>query len=307
MLVAFIAGLAIAVAALYFTGVIGDAWQTMRSAKPLPLLLVVVTGMTLPIVHALRWRVVMRSMDVEILPSDAADITVSSSLLNYASPGFVGASAKAILANRTQQAPFRATALSIAFEHSLDLTLMVISSAAAILILGPSRFRDALEPLERYANVATAIVSLIVLLIVTLVVLKYGLWRYVQNAFRTVVTIGRRVDTRQVALLSLIYWLLQVVVGLLLFWSLSLPLNPVNIVAIVTIPTLAGMLAPVPGGVGVREAATLALTTVTGVGATALLSLAILQRVLLIGSLPLSLAIIRLERKFGPSDWHIRS
>lgn len=302
MLVVFIGGLLLAAGVLYFTGVLGNAWETIRSAKWFPLLLVVIVGMTLPIVHALRWRVVMRSMGDHVRPTDAADITVSSALLNYASPGFVGASAKAILANRTQRIPYRDSALSIAFEHSLDLTLMVISSALTILILGPSRFSDALEPLQRYATLATGIVSLVALLIIVAVVIRFGLWRYVLTAIETVKVIGRNVDVRMVALLSLLYWFLQIVVGALLFWSLQLPLEPINIIAVITIPSLAGMLAPVPGGIGVREAVTLALTTVTGVGASALLSLAILQRVLLVAALPLSLGLIRLARKLHPAS-----
>jgi uncharacterized membrane protein YbhN (UPF0104 family) len=60
---------------------------------------------------------------------------------------------------------------------------------------------------------------------------------------------------------------------------------------------LAGMLAPVPGGVGVREAVIVALTTVTGVSAGTLVTLAIIQRVLLVSALPLSLGVLRLARR----------
>ena len=60
------------------------------------------------------------------------------------------------------------------------------------------------------------------------------------------------------------------------------------------------MLAPLPGGVGVKEAVTVALTTVTGISAVTLVTLALVQRVLLVAALPLSLGLVRIVRKVAP-------
>jgi len=97
--------------------------------------------------------------------------------------------------------------------------------------------------------------------------------------------------------LTLLYWSLQVVVIGLLFWALGIDFTIIYVLGVATVPGLAGMLAPLPGGVGVREAVTVALTTVTGISAATLVTLAIAQRVLLVAALPLSLGLVRIVRR----------
>src|SRR5690606_9488012 len=104
------------------------------------------------------------------------------------------------------------------------------------------------------------------------------------------------VNWATVGSLTLLYWVAQVVVVWLLLWSLRLPAGPGTVLALGTLPLLTGQLAPVPGGVGVREATMVALAGVTGVSAAGMLGLAVLQRVLLVAALPLSLLALRLAR-----------
>ena len=295
--VVFWIGLLVAAAALWLTGVFGDAWSGLRGAEPLPLVFVVFVGMALPLVHAWRWQVVMQSLDVSLSVGEASDMTVSSALLNYASPGFVGASAKAVLANQERDVPYRASALSIGFEHSLDLGLMVITSAIAVLIIGPSAFRRAASPLEGLASAASVLIAFAVLMLAAALVWRFRLYRYAFSMVSTARQLGQRVNRTAVGLLTLLYWFLQVVVVGLLFWALGIDLVPIDIFAISTVPVLAGMLAPVPGGVGVREAVIVALTAVTGATAGTLVTLAIVQRVLLVAALPLSLILVRVARR----------
>ena len=87
------------------------------------------------------------------------------------------------------------------------------------------------------------------------------------------------------------------VVVVLLFWALHIDIDITNALAVATLPLLAGMLAPVPGGIGAREAVTVALAAATNIGAAQLLSLAVLQRVLLVGALPLALLAVRGARR----------
>ncbi|MEZ4572586.1 MAG: lysylphosphatidylglycerol synthase transmembrane domain-containing protein [Thermomicrobiales bacterium] len=294
---AFWAGLLIAIVVLWATGVMADAWQGLRDARPLPLVLVVIVGMALPLVHAWRWQVVMRSLDVPLSIGEVSDITVSSALLNYASPGFVGASAKAVLANQTRSVPYHASALSIGFEHSLDLGLMAITSALAILIIGPSAFRDAIPSLSGTAAFLLVAALVAVLFVGIFVARRFRLMRHIEQLIESARQLGRRVNRSEVGGLTFLYWVLQVIVVGLLFWALGINIVIVDVLAIATVPVLAGMLAPVPGGVGVREAVIVALTAVTGATTATLLTLAIVQRVLLVSALPLSLALVRVARR----------
>jgi uncharacterized membrane protein YbhN (UPF0104 family) len=99
--------------------------------------------------------------------------------------------------------------------------------------------------------------------------------------------------------LTLLYWLVQVAVVALLLWALRLPESARTVLALATLPLLAGQLAPLPGGIGAREATIVALAGATGVSATGLLGLAVLQRVLLVAALPLALALLRLTDARG--------
>ena len=289
-------GIVVALGALWFSGVLDDAWDGVRTAKPLPLVLVVLIGMASPLVHAWRWKVVMQSLDVDLSIGEACDITVSSSLVNYASPGFVGASAKAVLANQTRSVPYSSSALSIGFEHTLDLSLMAISAGLVILIIGPEAFREAATPLESLASIGFLIIALVVIAIAVGLAWKLGALHYLRRMASSARQLGVKVNRLAVGFLTFLYWFLQVVVGGLMFWALGIDFNPIDVLAIVTVPSVAGMLAPLPGGVGVKEAVTVALTTVTGIGAATLITLALVQRVLLVASLPLSLGLVRLVR-----------
>jgi uncharacterized membrane protein YbhN (UPF0104 family) len=294
--VVFVVGLLVATALLWITGVLADTWDGLVDAQPLPLALVVVVGMTLPLVHAWRWQVVMRSLGVSLTLGEACDITVSSALINYASPGFVGASAKAVLANQTRSVPYSSSALSIGFEHTLDLTLMAASAGVAILIIGPAAFRDAASPLQGLASAGVVAGGLAIVAIALTLAWRFGALRYIRSLGGAARTLGRQVNPYAVGVLTLLYWFLQIVVTGLMFWALGIDFIVIDVLGVVTVPGLAGMIAPLPGGVGVREAVTVALTTVTGIGAATLVTLAIVQRVLLVASLPLSLGLVRIAR-----------
>ncbi len=297
--IAFWVGLVIAIAALWLTGILEDAWNGLRGAELIPLIFVVCAGIVLPIIHAWRWKVVMRSLDQHLSIGEASEITVSSALLNYASPGFVGASAKALLANQTRSIPYRLSALAIAFEHTLDLGMMALTSLVVILIIGPSAFSDVTSPLQGLTALIV-IGAVIGIAVVGLVVAwRLGALRKVREMMSSAGQMGRQVNRSEVIALSILYLLLQILVVALLFWALGIPMMLIDIVAIATVPILAGMLAPVPGGVGVREAVIVALATVTVATPGELLTLAIIQRVLLVAALPLALAIVRLVRRFA--------
>jgi uncharacterized membrane protein YbhN (UPF0104 family) len=294
---AFWLGLAAAVLALWLSGQAGDAWDVVRAAWLLPLLLVVAIGMALPVVHALRWALVMRALGTGVPLPLAADLTVSASLVNYAGPGYLGAPAKAFLANRAIAAPWSRSLLSMAFEQGLDFLVLLAGSAVAITLLGPEGLAGLVPHTSRAEQVA-----MLALLVVLALLIALG-WRQARRGTDRVVAafraLGGRVDRGPVGALTIAYWLAQAAVVWLLLLALHLPADAVTVLSLSTIPLLVGQLAPLPGGVGAREAAIVALSGATGASASELLGLAVLQRVLLVAALPLSLGLLRLARAAG--------
>ena len=78
--------------------------------------------------------------------------------------------------------------------------------------------------------------------------------------------------------------------------AISAAATPTTVVSLSTIPLLLGQVVPLPGGIGVREAAIVALSVPVGISSGGLLGLAILQRVLLVVALPVALLAVRLVR-----------
>lgn len=299
--IVFWAGLTAALLALWLSGQAFEAWQSLADARITLLLTVIVLGMTLPVIHAWRWRVVMTALGHSMTTATAAGLTVSASLINYATPGFLGAPAKAILANRAERVPIRTSLVSIALEQGLDFLLLVATSALVILYIGPARFSGLLSlggwlP-SPAVGLAVALAGVVIIGIIGRGRIT-RLARRIRGAFEQA---RDNVNWATVVSLTLLYWLAQVAVVGVLLWAFGLPVNAVNVLALGTLPLLAGQLAPVPGGVGVREATMVALSGVTGVGASSLLGLAVLQRVLLVAALPLSLLAIRLVKLAGSS------
>lgn len=299
--VAFWVGLAAALLVLWLSGQAEEAWRSLSGVR-LPLLVaIIVIGMALPLIHAWRWRVVMCALGHPITPGTAAGLTVSASLINYATPGFLGAPAKAILANRAERIPVGRSLVAIALEQGLDFLLLVISSVLVVLYIGPARFSGLLS-LGGWLPSPAIGIAVVALAVVILGVTGRDRIARVAGGIRGAFEQARdQVNWGEVAGLTLLYWLAQVAVVGVLLWALRLPVDLATVLALGTLPLLAGQLAPVPGGVGVREATMVALSGVTGVSAASLLGLAVLQRVLLVAALPLSLLAIRVARLTGVS------
>ena len=296
--VAFWLGLTVALLALWLSGQAGRAWDVVRDARLAALPLVIMFGVALPIIHAIRWRIVMRALGTDVSPLLAADLTVSASLVNYASPGYLGAPAMAFLANRTAGAPWSRSLLSLAFEQGLDFLVLLAGSAVALALLGPDRIGDIVPELGQTAQLGIGLLAVIggaLFLLVGRDRIARGAKRIVE-AFRA---LGGRVDWRIIGILTLAKWLAQAAVVGLLLWALRLPTDLTTLLSLATLPLLIGQLVPLPGGVGAREAAIVALSGATGAGAAGLLGLAVLQRVLLVAALPLSLGMLRLARAAG--------
>jgi uncharacterized membrane protein YbhN (UPF0104 family) len=291
---AFWLGLAAALLALWWSGQAGRAWQQTRDARLAPLALVLALGMALPWIHARRWVELLRGVGTRLPAREAAGFTISASLVNYASPGFLGAPAKAVLARQGAGVPLGRSAVTMAVEQGLDFLVLLAGSALALFVVGPELLGD-LRPSGGASALELTLVGAAGVVALTFAVLARrrvaSIGRRVLAAFHE---LGRGVDRPRVAALTLLYWLAQAAVVALLLWALRLPASGRSVLALATLPLLAGQLAPLPGGLGAREAVSVALAGATGIGAAALLGLAVLQRVLLVAALPLALGATRL-------------
>lgn len=295
----FWAGLLGAILALWLSGQFRRAWDQVSEAHLMPLALVLLIGMLLPVIHATRWRMTMRALETEIPPGTAAEITVSASLVNYASPGYLGAPAKAYLANRSLNAPYTRSAVSMAFEQGLDFLVLVAGSLLALLLIGPGVLADIRTGSGPPAWLLASLAVCALAACVIAVVFRHTVQRVLARIADAFQLLGAQVARGPVALLTLLYWLAQALVVGLLLLALDLPMSFSGWLALATLPLLAGQVVPLPGGIGAREATIVALAGATGASTSGLLGLAVLQRVLLVLALPLSLVVLRAGRAAG--------
>jgi uncharacterized membrane protein YbhN (UPF0104 family) len=290
--VAFWVGLVAALAVLWWSGQAGRAWEQIRAARAAPLALVIGIGVLLPLIHARRWQLVMQALGNDLPGRLAADLTVSASLVNYAGPGFLGAPAKAYLANKTARVPYTRSLIAMAFEQGLDFLVLVAGSLVALAMLGPAR-QGALLPRAGWSPGSIAVVAAGIAAVSAIVIARERFRQIAGRVVEAFRALGARVDRAPVAGLTLSYWLAQAAVVGLLLWALRLPVGLTTLLALATLPLLAGQVVPLPGGIGAREVAIVALSGVTDTSSSGLLGLAVLQRVLLVAALPLALALLR--------------
>jgi uncharacterized protein (TIRG00374 family) len=95
------------------------------------------------------------------------------------------------------------------------------------------------------------------------------------------------------------YWLLQVLVMYVLLRALGEDSSVLTALGVIALPILVGMLSPVPGGAGIREALMLGVARVAGASSGPVLLAALIYRFALFGSIPILYAIVRVWLSVG--------
>jgi glycosyltransferase 2 family protein len=129
------------------------------------------------------------------------------------------------------------------------------------------------------------------------------LWEKVLTMLRTTLTYPakRPSDAILAVATSVVYWIGQGAVLWLLLDAIGQKPSGALVLGLISLPVLVGMLSPVPGGAGVREALMLAVARVHGAdGATVLLA-AVTYRIALFGSIPILYGLVRIWLKLDPA------
>jgi len=92
---------------------------------------------------------------------------------------------------------------------------------------------------------------------------------------------------------SLFYWIVQAVVLSIFLKALDGDTSIKLILGLVTIPVLVGMLSPVPGGAGIREALMIGVAHVEGADSAVVLLAALIYRIALFAAIPIVYAGVR--------------
>jgi glycosyltransferase 2 family protein len=279
------------------TGHLGEAISALSGVSLAWSLPLVVVGTALPISHAWRWRYLLQRAGSDIGLAAASRVTSLASLVNYAAPGFLGAPAKAVLARDSNRVPISRSLPTLAIEQFLDALLLAVAGVIAVLLAGPLLFTQiGSDTLVEGVYVIAATAG-------TIVVVGSILWFLAKRFHPAFVVAVKKASVAllystehrgQIAFLTCIRWVLDMAAVALASVAIGLRLGIVDILLIANLSLLAGLIAPVPGGLGVREAVMASLAGVLGISIPVILALAVLHRAGLAVGLPLVLAGSRL-------------
>jgi glycosyltransferase 2 family protein len=284
------------------SGQLQSAISTLADVDPVWAAALVVVGIALPVSHAWRWCFLLRRIGESIRLAVSVRLTALASLLNYAAPGFLGAPAKAIFARNETGLPVSRSLPTLVAEQTLDALLLLVAAAVSIVIAGPVLVSALLD---LYSFDRSLVAVMVGIGFIVLAMLAWFAARRVLPAFARstesslrMLLQGRR-DLVPISILTLTRWLLDMLAVAIASVAVGLRLNIVEILLIANLSLLVGLMAPVPGGLGVREATMAALAGILGISVPAILALSVLHRAGLGIGLPIVLGAARLQEWAG--------
>lgn len=301
----FVFSIAIAILLLLWEGSLDDVWPTLRRADASTIvagLLLYVVGLAL---LCLRWHLLVRMIKGVSHAPRAAEAFLTSVVINYAAPVSLAVPSRVALTKRALGLTASETGAVALWEIATDVLVLGVASVLWFAIGG----RDA-DLIPEASSGLLLVVGAVVLLaaagvigVIALARFRPRLWEKVLSTLRTTLTYPskRPADAILAVATSVIYWIGQGAVLWLLLDAIGQEPGVALVLGLMSLPVLVGMLSPVPGGAGVREALMLAVAKVHGAeGATVLLA-AVTYRIALFGSIPILYGLVRIWLKLDPA------
>jgi uncharacterized membrane protein YbhN (UPF0104 family) len=217
-------------------------------------------------------------------------------MVNYAAPIGLAVPTRAALTMRDLGLSAGQSGAVVAWEAALDLLMLLVMSIAW-LALGGAVFMPAMGWDARLASLGVAVLIFVVVLLVALsrnARMKAMLVRFLH---RTIVGPKQEPALALAAVgLTVAFWGIQsrVMAELLTIFGV-LPTTSL-VLGVMGLPVLIGMLSPVPGGAGIREALMVAAAGLEGAPGAPVLLAAVTYRLALFAITPLVWGLIRLAR-----------
>ncbi len=285
---------------LILTGEAGRMLDSLGQANWWYLLPLLLVGLMLPVVHARRWQVMLRSLDHDLPLSSAVDLTISSTMINYAAPGYLWSPAKGLMARQMYGIGLGRSVPTLAIEQVLDALALVLGTVLGLVLAGSVISRSILDHL--HAPSTTAIALSVFALLVLLGAAAYLGNRFGRRFLASLAEAGRLLAAdRQLRVpvigLTLTRWVLDTLAVWLAAKAVGISLGVTSLILISNLPLLVGLVSPMPGGIGFREGAMAGVAGVLLLPVSAVLAAAILHRAMLLLALPVVLMSIRFRRR----------
>ena len=294
--VIFIAAAALALGLLWRGGGLHDFIASMRDIHPTRLIAVLLVYATSLFLLGIRWHTLVRMAGGSPGWASSAEVFLTSVIVNYAAPIGLAVPTRAALTVRDLGMTRGQSGAVVGWEAVLDVVALTIISVSWLVPGGAVL----LQTVTFDGPVLAIGAALLVLVAVAVGVMARS--RSIRSRLAPFARrmISNPVEHPLLALLALVltgaFWLIQIGVMAAILDMVGAAYSPMLLLGIMGLPMLIGMLSPVPGGAGVREALMAAAARLEGTPAGPVVLAAITYRLALFVVTPLVWAAVRLAR-----------
>jgi uncharacterized membrane protein YbhN (UPF0104 family) len=270
--------------------------DSVRDAHPARVVAILVAYAGSILLLGIRWHALVRMAGGAPHWTSSAEVFLTSVIVNYAAPIGLAVPTRAVLTIRDLELSPSQSGAVVGWEATLDVAALVVISAAW-LILGGS---DLVQTISVDGRVLVLIAVVTVLGVIVIRVAS----RSTAIRSRIAPFAGRMLSSpAEHPILAIVavaltggFWVTQagIMAALLALFGVSVSLQ--LLLGIMGVPVLVGMLSPVPGGAGVREALMAAAARLGGAPAGPVVLAAVAYRLALFLVTPLVWGAVRLAR-----------
>jgi hypothetical protein len=294
--VIFGAAAALATLVLWRQGGLTEIVDSVRDVHPGRIVGILLVYAASILLLAIRWHALVRMAGGAPQWTSSAEVLLTSVIVNYAAPIGLAVPTRAALTVRDLKLSPGQSGAVVGWEAALDvLALSVIS--AVWLVLGGS-------DLVQTISVDGWVMALLAAVVALGAVAMSGASRSPAIRSRVAPFAGRMLSSPaehpMLALLAVAltggFWGVQLAIMAALLQLFGVAVTPSLLLGIMGVPVLVGMLSPVPGGAGVREALMAAAARLGGAAAAPVVLAAVAYRLALFIVTPLVWGAVRLAQ-----------
>jgi uncharacterized membrane protein YbhN (UPF0104 family) len=292
----FVAAALIATYALWRQGSLEAVATSLREADPRRIVAILLAYAFSILVLGVRWDVLVRLVGGQPSWMSSAEVFLTSVIVNYAAPIGLAVPTRAALTVRDLGLTPMQSSVVVGWELLLDVGALALIGLAWILTGGGPLLMNILPGTG--ATVALVALGVAGLLGIALIGWKTAFGRRMLARLQPLLLAPlQRPGFAATALaLTVLFWAVQSAVMASLVALFGVSPTPSLMLGLMGLPMLIGMLSPVPGGAGVREALMTAMAGVEGQPGAPILLAAVAYRLALFIVTPVVWGGLRLMR-----------
>jgi len=292
----FVAAAVIAGLLLWRQGSLGDVGESLRDVSPLQTASVLITYAASILVLGVRWHVLTRMAGGAPTWTSSAEVFMTSVIVNYAAPIGLAVPTRAALTVRDLGLSPVQSGTVVGWELALDIiALMAISTLW--LGLGGMALLRSISVDFGFVVVGAILLALAaggVFLLSRVTAIRSRLISILRPMYQD--PLRQPASALLAVALTALFWSLQTGVMAALLGAFGIAPTLSLVAGLMGLPVLIGMLSPIPGGAGVREALMAAMARLEGSPAAPVILAAVTYRMALFIVTPIVWGALRLAR-----------